>query len=135
MQLGHSSLVCPCLFGCLYVFRTQCAGSLHVLQVIHCAQFVFVSVFVCADNWPVVGRSKNCFQFPSVLFVLSNYTTVKASLQGGMGVHIYSMVNTNSLIYSIECMLAVESKGHCRGKNAITVPLYAACSAIYLLIR
>lgn len=48
------------------------------------------------DNWPVVGHSKNCFQFPSVLFVLCNYTTVKASFQGGMGVHIYNILNTNS---------------------------------------
>lgn len=61
-------------------------------------QFVSVSLFVCVDNWPVVGRSKNCFRFPSVLLVLTNYTTVKASFQGGIGVHIYSIVSTNSLI-------------------------------------
>lgn len=88
--------MCTRLFGCLYVFTTQCACSSHVLQVIHCAQFVFVGLFVCGDNWPVVGHSKNCFQFPPVLFVLCNYTTVRASFQGGMGVHIYNILNTNS---------------------------------------
>lgn len=81
---------------------------------------MFVSLFVCVDNWPVVGRSRNCFRFPSVLFALSNYTTVKASFQGGSGVHMCSIVNTNSLIHLISCMLGVESKGHC-GENIIFI--------------
>lgn len=129
--------MCPCLFGCLYVFRTQCTGSSHVLQVIHCAQFVFVSVFVCVDNWPAVGRSENCFRFPSVLLVLPNYTTVKASSHCDTGVHINIFVNSNTLIYIIKCMLAVELKGYCVCVcvlgGAITMHLYAACSAIFAL--
>lgn len=81
MQLGHSSLVSTsfrlfvCVHNTMCVFIACFAGDSLV-------QFVFVGLFVCADNWPVVGRSKNCFQFPSVLFVLCSYTTVKAKVQG-----------------------------------------------------